>query len=173
MSGSLAHAGRPEHPVEAAAVDAALAERYGRATDPARRVELLEAMGTSDGPAPARAAAARSLRLTDAPETDELLLAAIAGNRDAAVRDAALFAARYRPFDRYLDATVRTAESDPEEYVRNAAVGLLAAHLAAAPKVREALTQVAEHDPKRGVRKLAHTALTGSSSESASTSASP
>jgi len=168
-AGALARAGRVDHRTDADAIDRALGDRFGGEPDAARRLELLAAMGNSAGPslafvllrtlrdgaAPERAAAARSLRFVEGADTDRELAAAIEADHDARVRDAAIFAVRFRPFAPFMAAVERAATGDASESVRVAAVNLLGARLDADASVREVLSRVAGDDPKPGVRRLA------------------
>ena len=174
-SGSLARAGRASHPQEAANLDAALVARYQKAGEEGERVELLAAMGNSAGKLlePAiegalrdpkktlRAAAARALRLVPGAEVEGLLAATIAGDRDAEVRAAAIFAATFRkPIGGTLrNALLRAATADSVEQVRTSAITLLGQQRG--PQVEETLTWIAAHDPITGVRHLAQETLTG------------
>lgn len=174
-AGALARAGRQAHPDEATAVERDLAARYAAARDPEERVSLLGALGNAAGPvateamaralgddsAVVRAAAARGLRLATGPEVDGLLAGAMASDGDPGVRLAAIFAAGFRSVDPFVDALCAAAVGDSAEQVRRGAVGLLSRHLDASPRVRLALAQVAERDPKDGVRRLARDALGG------------
>ncbi|HLK69536.1 MAG TPA: HEAT repeat domain-containing protein [Bryobacteraceae bacterium] len=174
-SGGLAHAGRADHPEEAAAIDAALVLRYRKAHEATEATNLLVALGNSAGKSAlpviqealrdpreaVRAAAAGALRLVDAPEVDGLLSATIVNDRDAAVRASAIFAATFHhPLAPKIgDALVHAAKMDPAEHVRVAAINLLRKNSAAAPHLAETLSWIAQHDPKPGVRLLAQDAL--------------
>ena len=171
MSGSLSRAGRGEHRDEADAIDRALIARFREASDPAERTHLLAALGNSVGPealpviegaladprADVRAAAARALRLGDG--VDHQLAEAMTGDGDARVRDAAVFAAGFRPVEPLVAALVKTVTSDPVEYVRAGALSIHLRHLDGPHQIRETVAQVAEHDPKPGVRRVAREAL--------------
>jgi hypothetical protein len=174
MGGSVARAGRREHPAEADAIDAALILRYRKAQDVEELCNLLAGLGNSVGPEvlavieealrdprdPVRAAAARALRLADAPEVDRLLSAVITDDRDPHVRSDAIFAATFRrPTGALFQALQRAARGDPFEYVRSSAVTLLRQHPEASPGIAETLAWVAEHDSKTGIRRLGREAL--------------
>lgn len=174
-AGALARAGRNEHPGASADLEHELAARFAAARGPEERVALLGALGNAAGPEAAdvtsqalgdtstevRAAAARGLRLVADPRADGLLAGAIASDRDPVVRLAAIFAAGFRDVDPFVDALCAAAREDHAEQVRSGAVGLLRRHLDASPCVRQALAQVAEHDPAPGLRGLAREALGG------------
>ncbi len=113
----------------------------------------------ADPEPPIRAAAARALRLVEGPRADELLTATIRSDVDAGVRAAAIFAAEFRPIDPYLPVLVQSVRADPTEHVRADAVRVLGRHLSESAQVRDTLTDVASHDPKPGVRRLAEDAL--------------
>jgi hypothetical protein len=141
MSGALAHAGRPEHPAEADAIDASLIALYRSAQDTHEKVELLGALGNSAGPSVVpviedtlhestvsiRAAAARALRLAPGSDIDRLLAAVITSDPDGAVRADAIFATRFRhPLPAPLaDALLHAASTDTSNYVRSDAVAVL------------------------------------------------
>ena len=80
--------------------------------------------------------------------------------RRPAASAAAIFASSFRhPLGRAIAAAIlRAAKSDPEEYVRNDAIGLLRQNPTAAPGIAETLTWIASHDPKPGVRRAAQDA---------------
>ena len=174
-SGSLARAGRAIHPQEAANLDAALVARYQKAGEEGERVELLAAMGNSaakllepaiegalrDPKKALRAAAARALRLVPGAKVEGLLAATIAGDRDAEVRAAAIFAATFRkPIGGTLrNALLRAATADSVEQVRTSAITLLGQQRG--PQVEETLRWIAAYDPITGVRHLAQETLTG------------
>jgi hypothetical protein len=175
-SGSLARAGRQEHPAAARALDrglGALLARPPAAGLPDRRSDVLAALGNSaspealpaveaalaDGDAAVRAAAARALRLQASPAVDGLLGRAMVGDRDATVRAAAIVAAGFRTIGPLVEPLTRAALADPVEYVRTNALDLLAQNAAASPTVVATLAAAAEHDPAPGVRRLARTAL--------------
>ena len=173
-SGALARAGRSEHRAEADAIDAALIERYANARETSEITGLLAGFGNTVGPSvlpvieqalrdprPAvRAAAARGLRLSDAPEVDGLLAATIAGDADADVRSAAIFAASFRvPTVTIGEALQRAARDDSADAVRSKAVSLLRQQPNAFPGVLDTLAWVGEHDTRPGVRRLAQEGL--------------
>jgi HEAT repeat protein len=171
-AGSLARAGREDHPVECERVERELSARYAASVEADERLAILAALGNAAGPAAAevlegaladgrpevRAAAARGLRLASGPEVDALLAAALSGDADPRVRLAAIFAAGFREVDPFLEALCAAAAADPAEQVRTGAVALLRRHLALAPSVRRTLARVAERDPSPGLRRLAREA---------------
>jgi HEAT repeat protein len=173
VAGALARAGRPNHPAEASQLDQALLSRYQAATTIERRSELLAALGNSVGPAVVpvlqaalrdsqpelRASAARALRLADDAATTALLGATITSDRDPRVRAAAVFAASFQPIGPHVDALVAAATRDATDFVRADAVGLLKRNRSVSAKIPEALAQVAAHDAKPGLRRLATEAL--------------
>ena len=173
-SGALARAGRSDHPAEADAIDAALIARYRKAQEVGELSDILGALGNSVSPSAlaviedalrtphdkVRVAAARALRLSEAPETDALLSATIASDRVPQVRAAAIFAVSFHRMTVPLcEALQQAARVDLIEYVRNDAVTLLGHNTNACPGAFETLGWVAEHDAKPGVRRLAVGAL--------------
>lgn len=140
LAGSVARAGRADHPTEAAALEKLVLARSPRARGSAELVASLAALGNlgsaavlprlraalTAGDPGVRAAGARALRLVPDPEADRLLAATLRGDRDPTVRAAAVFAAGFRKLGPLVDALVETAENDPIDYVRSGAVTLLA-----------------------------------------------
>jgi len=174
MGGAVARAGRNEHPAEAGALDAALIELYRKTQEVGELSGLLAAFGNSAGPAvqpiieealhdprdAVRIAAARALRLAEAPEIDGLLSAAITGDREPQVRAAAIFATSFRrPTSTLTEALMQAAKTDSVEYVRSAAIVQLRAHPQASPAIPETLAWISEHDSKPGIRRLAREGL--------------
>jgi hypothetical protein len=140
LAGSVARAGRADHPTEAAALEKLVLARSALVRSRADHLESLAALGNlgsaavlprlraalAAGDPGVRAAGARALRLVPDPDADRLLAATLRGDRDPTVRDAAVFAAGFRKLGPLVDALVETAESDPIDYVRSGAVTLLA-----------------------------------------------
>ena len=173
MGGTVARAGHKEHPSDAEAIDAALIARYRKAQDIHEVSGLLAALGNSVGPSvlpvieealhdprsPVREAAARALRLAEAPEIDSLLSTTITGDSDPHVRAAAIFATTFRRSSTSLaESLIQAAKTDSAEYVRSGAIAQLRAHPEASPAIPETLAWIAEHDPKPGIRRLAREA---------------
>jgi len=175
ISGAMARAGRVKYPEEANAIDAALVQVYHDSRDQEQTIEMLRALGNSAGPtvvhvvkeasrdtgAPIRAAAARALRLAPGAEIDALLASLIATDPDPAVRNEAIFAARFRhPLPGTIaDALVQAASSDSVGYVRSDAIALLRQNPNASPIIIETLARIAEHDNNSGIRHQAREAL--------------
>ena len=174
-AGTLAHAGRAEHPSEAEAIDAELIARYRKVQEPRQACDFLAALGNSAGPATApvirgalrdtrpdvRGAAARALRLAHGEEIDHLLASIISSDRDAHVRADAILAASFRhPLSGAVgEALVTAARKDAADYVRSDAIGLLRQNPAASPHTAETLAWVSKHDVKPGIRQIAREAL--------------
>jgi hypothetical protein len=174
MAGTVAHAGRKDHRLQADALDAALIVRYRNARQIADVCNLIAALGNSVGAsvlpvietalkdprAPVRAAAARSLRLAGGREVDALLSATLTQDQDPEVREAAIFAVSFRrPTVRLGEALMRAAKEDPADDVRGTAVAELRRNSSAFPGVADTMAWVAEHDAKPGIRRLAHDSL--------------
>jgi hypothetical protein len=169
LAGSIARAGRADHPVEAAAIEKVVLAQSARARGGDELVEALAALGNLGSPAVlprlrtalasrdprVRAAGARALRLVPDPEADRLLATTLRRDHDATVRAAAIFAAGFRKLEPLVDALADTAETEPVAYVRGNAVTLLAHHRHVSPRAGSALAFVARHDPKPDLRRLA------------------
>jgi HEAT repeat protein len=170
VAGAVGHASAIDGPEVPARVEAALLERFGRCSGTAC-ADLLIAMGNlaTPGILPAleqalrrpdesvRVQAARALRQIPDPAADRMLVAALARD-EPAVRSAALFAARSRPFGPLVDAVAHAAEVDPAASVRRDAVGVLADHVPGWPRAAEALAAAA-NDADPAVRRLARAVL--------------
>ena len=132
--------------------DAALIARYRKAHEVGEVSDLLAALGNSVGSRvlpiidqalhdprdSVRAAAARALRLAEAPEIDALLSVAITSDGEPQVRSAAIFATSFRrPTSPLGEALVQAARADPVAYVRSSAVSLLRQHPEASPNIAE------------------------------------
>ena len=140
LAGSVARAGRAEHPVHAAAIERLVLAESASARGTDEQLGALAALGNlgsatvlprlrqaiTAGDPRVRAAATRALRLVPDREADRLLAMALGRDLDPTVRAAAIFAAGFRPLGPLLDALVETAENDPIDYVRAGAVTLLA-----------------------------------------------
>jgi HEAT repeat protein len=175
VSGALARAGRAAHASQADALDTALIAHYRRAQTVEEASALLAALGNSIGASvlpvidgalrdlrePIRIAAAQALRLAEGKEIDSLLEAAITNDQAPSVRGAAIFAASFRrPIGPAIcDALMRAAKSDPAEFVRARAIGLLRQNVSATPQIGDTLAWIADHDSDPGVRRLARQAL--------------
>jgi hypothetical protein len=147
LAGTVARAGRAEHPGPAAAIEKTLLGAAARARGTDAVLEALAALGNlgsasvltrlrtavAAGDPRVRAAAVRALRLVPDTEADQLLAATLRRDRDPTVRAAALFAAGFRDLDPLADALADTARNDPVEYVRAGAVALLERDRQAAP----------------------------------------
>lgn len=108
-----------------------------------------------------RAAAVEGLRFLPAPEADQLLSDRLLFDDDPKVRNAAVFAASFRPLDPLLPAVERALHTDPVSTVRTALVQLLGARAGASPKARRLLAWSRQEDPDASVRREAATALGG------------
>lgn len=175
ISGALSRAGRPEHRVEADAIDASLIALYRNAQTTHEKTELLSALGNSAGPsvvpaivaalhdshAPIRSAAARALRLAQGDDVDRLLASVITSDHDAAVRSDAIFATRFkRPLPSPLaDALLHAASADATDYVRSDAVAVLRQNPTASQRIPKTLAQIAQNDIDPGIRRQAKEAL--------------
>ena len=105
---------------------------------------------------PVRAAAARALRLAEAPEVNDLLSIAIIKDSEPSVRSAAIFATSFRqPTPGIAEALIQAAKTDSIEYVRADAIVQLRAHPQASPEISATLAWIAENDAKPGIRRLA------------------
>ena len=169
LAGSVARAGRAEHPAQAAAIEKIVLAESARARSTDEVLEALAALGNlgsaavlprlrtaiAAGDPRIRAAAIRALRLVPDPEADQLLAATLRRDHDATVRAAAIFAAGFRKLDPLVDAIVDSAQSDPVDYVRAGAVTLLARNRQLSPRIERALADVASNDPKPDLRRLA------------------
>jgi hypothetical protein len=142
LAGSVARAGRADHPTQAATIErlVLVETARGRGTD-----DLLDGLaalgnlGSASVLPRLRAAATRALRLVPDPEADRLLAATLRRDTDATVRAAAVFAAGFRKLDPLVDALTETSQSDPAEFVRAGAATLLA-------RPRSSSTRVATGD---------------------------
>ena len=175
MSGALSHAGRAEHPSEAASIDESLVAHYRSAHETYERIEFLGALGNSAGPSiipvleealhdpanPIRAAAARGLRLAAGSDVDRMLAAVIASDPDASVRADAVFATRFRrPLPASLaNALIESASSDAATYVRSDSIAVLGQNPTASPRVAETLQRIAKQDADAGIRRQAQQTL--------------
>lgn len=155
---------------EADAIDAALIERYWKVQEINELSNLLSALGNSvgrlvppaiekalhDSQIPVRAAAARALRLADAPEVDSLLAPAITDDSDSQVRAAATFVTIFRRRnDPLVEARMQAAKTDSAEYVRSDAIAQLRAPPTRFRGLPETLAWIAEHEAKPGIWRLA------------------
>jgi hypothetical protein len=175
MSGAVSRAGRPEHPAEADAIDAALISQYQNATDAHEKAELLSALGNSAGPSvipaieealrdshvPVRSAAARALRLAPGAYIDRVLANVITSDPDAQVRADAIFATRFRhPLPSPLaDALLHAASADETRYIRSDAIAVLSQNPTASVRIPETLARIAELDADAGIRRQAREAI--------------
>jgi len=140
LAGSVARAGRADHPVHAAAIEKIVLAESARARSNEDVLDALAALGNlgsatvlprlraalASGDSRIRAAAARALRLVPDAEADHLLVATLRHDRDPTVRAAAIFSAGFRKLEPLLEALFDTARNDPVDYVRAGAVTLLA-----------------------------------------------
>ena len=168
-AGSVARAGRAEHPAQAAAIEKIVLAEAARARSTDEVLDGLAALGNLGstavlprlrtaivaGDARIRAAAIRALRLVPDAEADRLLAATLRRDHDATVRAAAIFAAGFRKLDPLVDAIADSAQRDPADYVRAGAVTLLARNRQLSPRIERALADVASNDPKPDLRRLA------------------
>jgi HEAT repeat protein len=175
MSGALSHAGRAEHPREAASIDDSLVALYRNAHETHERIEFLGALGNSAGPSiipvleealhdPAtaiRGAAARGLRLAPGSDIDRMLAAVITSDPDASVRADAVFATRFRhPLPASLaDTLLQSASTDAARYVRSDSIAVLGQNPTASPRVTETLERIAKRDADAGIRRQAQQML--------------
>jgi hypothetical protein len=140
LAGSVARAGRADHPTHAAAIERLVLAETARGRGADDLLDGLAALGNlgsasvlprlrvalAAGDPRVRAAAARALRLVPDPEADRLLAATLRRDADSTVRAAAVFAAGFRKLDPLMDALTETAQSDPAEFVRAGAATMLA-----------------------------------------------
>jgi len=140
LAGSVARAGRTEHPTHAAVIERMVLVASARARGTDEQLEALAALGNlgsatvlprlrqavSAGDPRVRAAATRALRLVPDREADRLLAVTLGRDADPTVRAAAIFAAGFRPLGPLVDVLADTAQNDPIDYVRAGAVTLLA-----------------------------------------------
>jgi HEAT repeat protein len=171
-AGVVARNVQETHPEQFARIEAALVDRYAKCQG-AGCVESMEALGNlaTPGVVPSieralrdpsvglRSAAARALRLVKDPDADRLLAATIGGDADANVRDAAVFATKFRPAGSLIEALCRAVEADPAELVRVDAIKALAGHIDESPLVGQTLVKAATKDSMPGVRRAARGAL--------------
>jgi HEAT repeat protein len=157
LAGSVARAGRAEHPAQAAAIERAVLAESARVRGTDDLLEALAALGNLGSAAVlprlrtavtmadprVRAAATRALRLVPDAEADRLIAATLRRDRDATVRAAAIFAAGFRKLDPLVDALTETAQNDPIEYVRGGAATLLSRNRQSTPRL------AASTDPDR------------------------
>jgi HEAT repeat protein len=139
LAGSVARAGRAEHPAQAAAIERIVLAESARARGTDDQLDGLAALGNlgsatvlprlraavAAGDPRVRAAAVRALRLVPDAEADRLLATTLRRDPDSTVRAAALFAAGFRKPEPLADALGEAARSDPAEFVRSGAVKLL------------------------------------------------
>jgi HEAT repeat protein len=140
LAGSVARAGRAEHPAQAAAIEHLVLAEAARARGTDDTLDTLAALGNLGSAAALprlraalaasdsrlRAAAARALRLVPDAEADRLLATTLRRDSDPTVRAAAVFAAGFRKLDLLADALAEAAQSDPVDFVRAGASTLLA-----------------------------------------------
>ena len=140
LAGSVARAGRAEHPAQAAAIERIVLAESARARTMDDQLDALAALGNigsaavlprlrtalTAADARLRAAATRALRLVPDPEADRLLATTLRRDSDATVRAAAVFAAGFRKLDPLIDPLTEAAQGDPAEFVRAGAAKLLA-----------------------------------------------
>ncbi len=108
-----------------------------------------------------RSAATTGLRFMPAPEAERLLSERLLSDDEPQVRNAAVFAAGFRPLDLLLPAVERALHTDSMASVRIALVQLLGGHAAASPEARRVLLWSRREDPDASVRHAAETALGG------------
>lgn len=178
VAGALARSGRTEHPRDADALDHDMIERYRAAADDDRKLAvLLAGLGNSASPAAAaviepaahdprpvvRGAAVRALRLVQGNEIDGLLSEAIGGDSDASVRAGALLAAGFHHHSAPAlnTAVIEAARTDSADFVRSAAVTLLARAEYSSPHTSETLAWIAANDASPRIRRQAREALAG------------
>jgi len=149
LAGSVARAGRAEHPAHAAAIERMVLVASARARGTDEQLEALAALGNlgsatvlprlrqavTAGDPRVRAAATRALRLVPDREADRLLAATLGRDADPTVRAAAIFAAGFRPLGPLVDVLIDTAQNDPIDYVRSGAVTLLAQNRQVSPQI--------------------------------------
>ncbi len=172
MAGAAGDNSRDSDPQATAQIEAELLRRHANCNG-ATCVDVLGALGNlatpailpsvrrslKDGSPVVRAAAVRALRKVTAPGTDQLISTTMTDDPDATVRDAAVFAATFRPIAPLFEALCRAIEADPTDYVRSAAIEAVAKHVDESPLVEKALIVAATKDPKPGVQRLARDAL--------------
>jgi hypothetical protein len=107
-----------------------------------------------------RAAAVSALRFGPAPLADELIAKVWTKDPVADVRDAATFAASFRPVSpQLLGAALSVVKTDEQPRVRLGLVTYLAEHVDDAPAVRAALAAVAGTDANQDVKEAAARAI--------------
>jgi hypothetical protein len=153
-----------------------LKQGYEAAQTPAERALYLKALGNSGSaqafeaakvalasPDPgARREGVRALRLIPGEEVDQLIAQVWLTDEDAGVREAAPFAANYRPLSTTLTEAALTAlAKDPHTGVRLRTLSLLAENVSENPAFAQALKQTAQGDPSQDVREAAQRYLHG------------
>jgi HEAT repeats len=123
-----------------------------------RALPLVKAFVGASSPE-VRVAATEAMRFFQAPEADQLLSDRLLSDDDPRVRNAAIFAAGFRPLDPLLPAVERALHTDPMATVRAALVQLLGARVEASPEARRLLGWSRQEDPDPSVRRKAETAL--------------
>ncbi len=172
-AGTVARLGYASDAKEASQIESLLLQRYSGCNG-AACADLMIALGNLGtprvmpaiehglGPEEAsglRAEAARSLRLVKDPAADKRLATLIHDDHSPAVRAAAIFATGFRPLAPLLEPLVRAVTDDAVDYVRIAAIGALAGHLADSPLIENALVLAARRDPQASVRRVARQTL--------------
>jgi hypothetical protein len=149
LAGTVARAGRAEHPAQAAAIERIVLAEAARARGTDDQLDALAALGNlgsaavlprlraaMTAPDPRiRAAATRALRLVPDAEADRLLAATLRKDADSTVRAAAVFAAGFRKLEPLVDALAEAAQGDPAEFVRAGAATLLARRAGSSTRV--------------------------------------
>jgi hypothetical protein len=163
---------RGDDPGGAAAEVARLLGRLAAAADDAERALVIRALGNTGDPAilpalaaalaagsdPLRVAAVEALRLVADRRADRMLSAAL-GDADAAVREAAVFAASSRDLAPLVAALASVIKVDPSVEVRRAIIELAGARIEELAGLRALVAWAAEHEPDAELRASALAAL--------------
>jgi hypothetical protein len=114
-----------------------------------------------------RVAAVRAYRLVPGSEVDGTLAAVMARDADETVRNAAVFAASFRPVEPFVEPLRDVLDREPSAAVRATAVGFLGRNVKTAPEIAALVERAATHDPAESIRALARGYLDRSEAASA------
>ena len=107
----------------------------------------------------ARALAVQALRRVNHPDVDRLIATALTGDRDPAVRSAAVGAAASRPLGAFVGPLTDLVRTDKVAHVRIHAIQAIADHVDQWPQIQQALLAAASDDPDPGAQRMARRAL--------------